>query len=627
MKNWKTYLASFLIGSATLGAIVAGAAESPFQITDSFTGYQTKIDPTNAPITALVAGSQNVIINENEKVESRAGYELFGIASTSATAITSDFVWRNSGATSTLPSEILLRSSDNTLQYLATSSTSSFEDLFTQISTSSPPRFATVWSKTEQMDVLLFVNASSTLFEWSGGQGTYASSTATSIGINENIGQTRFLTSGTRQVRIKDTSGNWQLFTYTGGITNTFSGVTPDPTSFTFGTNATVVQAVRSNVSKPASGFVSDTINVLNNQVWIGSRNSRTVFVSKDTSYTDFTFSSPRVAGEGALLTFDDTTIGFQAPDDDKMLVFSGKDRIYQVTFENSPGSTADREVPKVRPLLVSSGQGAQSQELIGKIKKAIVWVSNNNELVELGQVENLPSVQAVAISDPIKPDFTNADFTNGEIEFWENSIFIIAPVDGRMFIFDMSKRFWQPPQVLGMRRLSVFGNKLYGHGNGVPETYQLFTGVNDNDNPISFKAHFAYRNGNRRDIMKNFDKFFTELYLAGNTTVTVKLLYEWKGAKQINEYDLVGSNADFLFTPNASAALGVNPLGTNPLGGQLEAGENTPKYRRFKPIVPLDYFEFQPRFESDSDDGSFQIVAFGENLKQSGNLATKLIK
>lgn len=624
--HWKKLLASFLIGSATLGVAVTGAAESPFQITSNVKGYVTKTDPTNLPPEYLVSGSQNVIINDQEKVESRAGYELFGVASTTATAITSDFVWRNSGATSTSPSEILLRASGSVLQFYATST---FQDLSEQVSTDSPIRFSTVWSSTEQMDVLLFVNASSTLFEWSGGQATLASTTSTSIGINETIGENRFFLSGTRQLRLKDTSGTWQTFTYTGvgGAVSTFTGVTPDPTSFTFGTGASVVQAVRSNLNTPASGFVSDTIKVLNNQIWIGSKNSRQVFVSKDTSYTSFTFSSPRIAGEGALLTLDDTTIGFESPDDNKMLVFSGKDRVYQVSFEVSPSSTGNVEVPRVKPLLISAGQGAQSQELIGKIKQAVVWVSNNNELVELGQVENLPSSQAVAISDPIKPDFTAATFTNGDIEFWKNSIFISAPADGKVYIFDVAKRFWQAPQVLGVRRFSIFGNALYGHSNSVPETYKLFTGVNDNSNPISFKAHFSYRNGTRRDIMKNFDKFFTELYIAGNTKVTVSLLYEWKGAKQITEYDLDGAVTDFLFTPNASAALGVNPLGTNPLGGQLVAGENTPKYRRFKQIVPADYFEYQPRFESDSDDGAFQIVAFGANERQSGNLPVKIIK
>jgi len=253
------------------------------------------------------------------------------------------------------------------------------------------------------------------------------------------------------------------------------------------------------------------------------------------------------------------------------------------------------------------------------------VWVSNNKELVELGQVENLPSTQAIAISDPIKPDFINADFTNGEIEFWRNDIFITAPPDGKLFIFDLSKRFWQPPQILGMRRLSVFGDILYGHAQSVAETYKLFTGLNDNGNPIEAKAHFAYVNGGRRDTLKNFDRYMTELYLASNTKLTVSILYEWMGAKGITTYELDGSTQTFLFNPVADASLGVNPLGTNPLGGLTSSAEDLPKYRRFKPIVPTDNFEYQVRFESDGTDNAWQLLAHGANTRLSQNVPVKI--
>ena len=608
-------------GVANLGAI---ATIGDYQVISGVRGYVTKPDPTNIPPDYLVAGSQNVIINDQEKAESRSGYELFGKASTTARAIDSDFVWKHSGATSTDSAEIFLRSTGSVLQF-ATST--AFLDLYDQISTSTPPRFATIWSTTELIDVLLFVNASSTLFEWSGATATYASSTATSVGIQEVIGESRFYLQGTRHIRVLDSSGVWRTFTYTGQGVSTFSGITPDPTSFTFNVDAPVVQAIRSNVNTPAFGFTSNVIKVLNNQAFIGSHTSRRMYVSKDTAYTNFTFSSPRVIGEGALITLDDITIGMESPDDDKLIVFSGNDRVYQITMEVSPGSTADREVPRVKPLLVSTGQGAISQELIGKIKQAVVWVSNNKELVELGQVENLPSPQAVAISDPIKPDFDSANFTNGEIEFWKNDIFITAPPDGKVFIFDLSKRFWQPPQILGIRRVSVFGGELYGHSQSVPETYKLFTGLNDNENSISAKAHFAYQNGGRRDVLKNFDRYYTELYLASNTKVDVSILYEWLGAKSIITYELDGASQDFLFNPSADASLGVNPLGTNPLGGLTEGAADLAKYRRFRQLVPVDNFEYQVRFEMEQVDGAFQLLAHGANSRLSPNAPVKIVK
>ena len=605
-----------------LGQAVSSIGE--YQIVSSAQGYMTKIDPTNAPPNILVSGSQNVIINDQERVETRSGYELFGVASTSAQAIKSDFVWRNTGATSTDSAEIMLRENGGILQFYATST---FEDLMGGLSTSTLIRFSSVWNGTELMDELLFVNASSTIFEWSGGQGTISATTSSTIVINEVIGQSRFRINGTNKLRIKGSDGGWRSYTYTGISGNsTFTGVTPDPSN-TFSANAHIVQEVKHNVNTPAAGFISDTIKVLHNQVFVGSKNSRIVYVSKDTSFTDFSYSSPRVAGEGAKITFDDVTIGFEAPDDEKMIVFSGHDRIYQVTFEIAAGSTADREVPRVKPLLIASGQGAISQELIGKVKQAIVWLSNNDELVELGQVENLPNPQSVAISDPIRPDFIDANFTGGEIEFWRNYILISAPPSGKVFIFDVSKKFWQPPQIIGVRRFSQYGGDLYGHAQSIPETYKLFTGLNDNGNPIAFKAHFSYRNGGDRVHLKNFNRFFTEMYLASNTTVDVKILYEWKGAKSIQTYQLKGNDQTFLFNPSQDASLGVNSLGTNPLGGLTDVEGITPKYRRFKPLALTDYFEYQLRIESDGDDNSWQILATGANESLSQNNPSKLIQ
>jgi len=616
-------LAALGIGGAALGGAVGGVS-SNYQVITGIKGYITKTDPTATAPNYLVAGSQNVIVNDQEKIETRAGYTLFGVASTTAEAITSDFVWRNSGATSTVPSEIFLRTNGTVLQFYATST---WEDLFTMVSTTTPARFATVWSDTEVMDILLFANASSTLSEWSGGQGILSATTSNTITVDDPLDESRFLALGTRQLRIKDDVGDWQSFTYTGVSGSQFTGVSPDPNSFSLSVDAFIVQEVRRNENTPAAGFVSHFIEVLNNQVFLGSRNSRNVYVSKNDSYTDYTFSSPRVAGEGELLTLDDATVGFKAPDNDKMLIFSGKDRVYQVSFEISSGSTGDREYAKVEPLLVSSGQGALSQELIAKIKQAVVWVSNNKELVELGQVENLPSPQATAISDPIKPDFANAVFTNGDIEFWRNQIFITAPNDGKMFIYDLSKRFWQPPQIMGIRRLSQYGDVLYGHGESVPESYKLFDGLNDNDNPIQAKAHFGYINNGNRAGLKNFNRFFTEMYLASNTKVNVSILYDWLGSKGIITYELDGSSQDFLFNPVEDASLGVNSLGVNPLGGFTSASDDLPKYRRFRPIALKDYFEIQVRVESDGTDYAWQLLSYGSNAKMSSNLPSKLIK
>src|SRR3990167_7153749 len=272
MKWLKTTLGKWLTGgvvtaSVVTGAIVGQARDSNFQLITGVQGYVTKADPTNIAPDFLVAGSQNVIINDQEKVETRAGIELFGVASTTADPVKSDFSWKDSTG-----GEILLRESNGVLQFLpvATSSESrNFENLLTGLNptSTSTVRFATVWSQTEQLDILLFVNGTPTLYEWSGGQGTFASAAATTLTLNENVASSsRFLISGTRGFRIKDSDGTWQTFTYTGQSGSQFTGVTPDPTAFTFNTNALVVQDVRLNSNTPSSNFDNDVIKVLQNQ-------------------------------------------------------------------------------------------------------------------------------------------------------------------------------------------------------------------------------------------------------------------------------------------------------------------------------------------------------------------------
>lgn len=601
-----------------------------FKIIDKFLGYKSQTDMTATPKGYLVSGSQNMLLNDNEKWETRAGYSLFGLASTDRYKIKSEYVW-----TTNINTELFLREANGVLEFYSTVS-SAWETLLTGLSTTYPLRFAEVWNSTELTDILLFVNHSDVLYEWSGAKATYASATANTIVINEVIAEQKFLTSGTRQIRVKDDSGTWVTFTYTGESTSTFTGVTPDPTGYTISAGALVIQEVRTNATTPASGFTNDTIKVLENQVYVGSHSSRRVYISKSTSYTDYTFSTPRVPTEGALLTMDDITtafeIGLSPEGKDAMIIFSGKNRIYRFDFILAPGSTSDRETVRVKSILTANNQGALSQELVRRIKNSIIFVNNDNELVELGSIENLSTIQHSAISDSVRPDFLNADFTNGTVLFWRNSIYVTAPATGKVFILTMrvnsdgtTRSFWQTPQILPFGLLSVYAGDLYGHSSSVTETYLAFDGVNDNDNPISFKAHFAYRNIGFREALKNFNLYFSELYISANAVINHRLLYEFKGAKAIKEYTYRGDETDYLFIPNVNASLGVNPLGTNPLGTTTETPEALSKYRRFKKTTPVDFFEMQVQYECDEQDASFQILATGANFRLSKNSPVKI--
>lgn len=598
-------------------------------------GYRSRSDITATSQIYLVPGSQNMLINESvddpkkgDKVETRAGYELLGDASTDRIGTKNEFTFKTKSGDRRL------------LRFLSNGDLELFLNEVWEILTDGLDgdfncRFATVWDSTELIRQLLFVNHSDKLNSWSGASGTLASVSAGTIDINEDIGEQGFMTAtGSRSIRIKDSTGVWRETVYTNQSGTTFT-VSSDLSGFIFDPDAPVMQSILVTDNTPADGFINDVITVAENHVYIGSHSSSVVYMSKSTDFKDYTFSSPRVATDGWQFVLDDFTVGFStnisSDGKESVVMFAGNDWIYRVSFIDL--STADlAQIASVKPIIVSSGQGAVSQELIAKVKNSIIFLNAFNELLELGSIENVTTLQQTPLSDPIKPDFLAADFTGGNIRFQRNNLFVTAPASSRMFIYAFrdngdgtSRRFWQPPQILPVGQLSDYQGDLIGHASGVSESYALFTGTNDNGKPIAFKAHFAYNSYGAREKLKNFDKYFSELYITSNTTVKHSIVFEYLGAKKILEYLYKGSELAFIFVPSPSASLGINSLGTSPLGSLIEDFGDYLKYRRFKKITPVDFFEQQTRYEADDIDARFQILCHGPEVVLSRNAPAKI--
>lgn len=585
-------------------------------------GYRTRSDITATPPQYLVNGSQNVLINEatdteGDKIESRLGYTLLGDESSNRYGIQNEFVFK----TKTGDSILLRFTAEGVLEFYSDGD-EAWEELKTGLDGSFHCRFTTVWNGTELIRELLFVNHSAVMHEWSGAMGTLASVAAGTISLNEDVATRGFLTSGTRFIRIKDSGGVWHETVYTNESGSDFT-VSTDLTGFVFDANAPVVQVVRENATTPAAGFINDVIRTLDNHVYVGSHSSSVVYMSKSTNFTDFTFASPRIATDGWQFVLDDYTVGFEtniaSSGEESIVFFAGDDWIYRVEFVDITDTTI-AQIAKIRPVIVSSGQGAVSQELIAKVKNSIVFLNSFNELLELGSVENIATIQQTPLSDPIKPDFLAASFIGGAIRFWHNNLIVTAAASGRTFILSFregatgTKSFWQPPQILPIGATSDYKGNLIGHSPATTESYKMFDGTNDNEKPIVFKAHFAYNNYGMREKLKNFDKYFSELYLSANAIINHSILFEYLASKAMRTFQYKGSEIKFIFVPNPQASLGVNSLGTSPLGAQLGEPQNLLKYRRFKKVTPTNFFEVQVRYECDELDAQFQILSHGAN-------------
>jgi hypothetical protein len=583
-----------------------------YQVIDKFLGYQNKKDITNCDPRMMIKGSQNVMVVDSDQVAIREGYTLDGDASVALTPVISSYDWNTSTGV-----ERNFRSYESSdlgvlqVRYVDDDDVVTYKTIKSDFARGEL-NFAEWWSSAEAKDLLLIVDGSASVFMWSGGMTTYASATTNTLTKEgtSTWAEDRFLVAGTRQVTIGATT-----YTYTGGEgTTTLTGVTPDPTAGGHTAGDFVFQTIRASASTPAAGLNNDLIFTLNNYVY---RTRRDVNVSKNTDYTSFTFSSPRLPGEGALLTMDSPISGFI--DQEKALYIAGSaDDWYQTVFTLSSDLTKERlDIEKLKS---GPGQGAFAQESIGKIKNSVLYFNNEKAIDTLGRIEQINTPQALPISDPIKLELIGYDTTIApHIKYYRNQTFVLFPSESKMLIYDHNRGFWQPPQIIPGRRLAIIDGELYVHSNAVLETYKLFDGYNDNNNPIDARAVFAYRNYGSRTQQKSMDEWYTEGYISANATLTLTHNYDYGGFTSVRSYEISGStNPDLLFSPVDDVSLGKNPLGSEPLGSTVTEPEELSKFRVINAFRKEDFYEVNYMYSSNDVDYQWKLLAAGGNARMS---------
>jgi len=732
--------------------------KTEYAVVNKFFGFQAKQDITNLPPGVLVAGSQNVLINDGERVAIRQGYTLDGQSNDALHPIVSAFDWETHFNT-----ERHLRSYYDELEYryVADDGTVTWNRLKNGWGDDVHFQYTDWWDNTEQSSELLFVNGDLNIYEWSGGITTFASASDTAIKIVGNnvlltatglvttsprftiyrnglvgtsfqasvvfdsqpndgdvlilnyngggaqvqfvstigavagnvligatladtitnllglltapgttnatqvqfsapnitaVGYTTststttltkqgtttwaeegFFTSGTRKVVI-----NGVEYTYTGGEgTLTLTGVSPDASLAGITAGTLIVQAVRAFANSGATGlptgsaWSNDLISVLYNQIYLGCLNNRQVYVSKVNSLTDFSFSSPRTPGQGALLTLDGNAVGF-VPQENVMEITAGKNQWYVTQFQLSSDNT--KETLNVQRLKTTGQAAAQSQNLIAKIKNYVFFVSNEPSLDTLGKIELIDTPQSTNISDPIKNLFNATDFEGGFCYYHRNYIYLSAPNDGLVLMFSMARALlasasdvavsinaagslvgWEAPQILPISCFSTIDGELYGHSSQTPETFKMFTGYNDDGNPIDARALFSYQQFGDRANTKNCNEFYNEGYITSNTELMLALYYNYQGCEGSVTKTISGSDPRTVCTPGGDGSLGKQSLGIRSLAGRgATADDLPPKFRIIKTFPKTDFYELQVGFSSNDVDQHWELLAWGPNVMMS---------
>lgn len=593
-----------------------------YDLVKEFKGYVTKPDSTNTDDRYLIKGSFNVLVNDEEKVTGRKGYAYFGSASTDRNPIKSEFVWNTSSGT-----EFLLRGTNNSLQLYYGSDWINIATGFSTAEFGFPRSSKSGWWDTNQgIDLLPFVAKDSNLYTWSGLVAEVASVTTNTI--------TKTGTETWAEARALTTTGTVLIdgveYAYTGGTgTTTLTGVTPDPSAGGVVAGDIATQKITTNSNKPGSGLTNDIIDILNQQVYVGDYTSREVYISANDDLTDFSgISTPRQPGEAALLTLDNAPVAFVVQED-KMYISAGRSDWYETAFSLQNSGSAFIEDISIKKLKNAPQQAAKQKDLVANIKNAVVFISNEPTLEELGRIENINTPQSKPLSDPIKPDFDAYDFTGGDITYFENQVFIAIPVHSIVLIYDLNNSWWQPPLQMPIAKFSVYDNKLIGHSKNTQESYELFGEAQTSDvgGVINMQAVFAYRTFGERSLQKQFDEYYSEGYISGNTTLTLTLEYDYEGDQGEKQFTISGADSVILAGKGVSGGLGALPLGQATIGSSTETPLDLKKFRQVNGTRAIDFFELRTIYSTTDDDAQFELIAHGPQVRLSPNQNNHITK
>lgn len=576
-------------------------------------GYFSSFDKTNMAPNLMVLGSQNIYKKLNGNLSVRQGQKRRGSANSTLSACSSSFIWNTSwAATYTLVvSNSTLYVVLNDVWYVLQSGLTKTRYVFDKW-----------WDNTLKKDDCIFVNGTTSIGTWNGAFGTLASTTATTIVLNETVAQDLFTSSGSVVV-------NGNTYTYSSVATSTLVGVSPTPVAEPV--NSGVLQAMTS--SSPIVGFTSDFIKVINNQAYLGSYTSRLIYISSSTDYLNYTIPSPTISGSPELITLDGVGKGIGVRQGTAYVSF-GEGSWASITFSDiTVGSTLTRKTTvDVKPVAI--GQAAYAHEFIDTVGDNIVYLAQDQQIRYLGSANTSFTTVYPSLSQEIATELMAETFTGGSLTAIGEFIYITAPNSGKVYLRQertrltnegivMAERLWHSPFVWNLTKVDDLNGTTIGFSNANPQIYDLWDtnqwyddSPSDEQLPYNCILALSYRPTNRRQGLQSFDKNFTEGYLTVGSPITLTINYDSQGNESIlSQYvnSIQYPATTFQTSPNS---LGDESLGDESMGTGGEDENLLVKFKVINQFSLVNCFEYQPIYSSNATNAQWEILAQGTNAE-----------
>lgn len=624
----------------------AGTDNFQIELISGFKGYVSAVDPTIADAHVLVRGSQNVYKKISGTVSNRPGKKLYDASvDTTLAKVNSGFVW-NTSLGATFP----IRCANGKLQFYSTiSGTGAWYDLLTGL-TLTRFVFDTYWDTTDKKDKLLTVNGDTQkVYDWAGGVALFISYAGSVITLDRNAAAAGFASSGSVRIGGVD-------YTYTGVSGSTLTG-TSDASAATANAVAySKVITTTSFTSGPASTYTCDFIRVVDNQLYLGSYTSQLIYLSKNTTYSDFGSGTPRVTGEGDTILLDAPGRGI-GTSQGSAHIFYGTSHLAKITFNQITVGSILSEQVKISKVPLGENSAAYAHEFIDSLSDNILYLDQSQQLRSFGNFRNIFTTKAVLLSQAVQEELAQETFTLGQLKVVSDRrgdlVYITAPNSGKVYLYQertsldatgnvIAERLWQPPQLWNITRVDAIGGCTVGFSNSNPQIYYLWdTNQWYDDAPSAQQRYtsialFSYENGGRRQGKNSFDKIYYEGYMTSNSNVYGGVYYDYEGATAMLNPTINDGTSPLIagkqtFIGVVPPSLGDASLGDNPLGDGLNTLPDTqslvPKFRVIVGVQLIDNFEHALMIYSTNAGARWELLAIGTNIGVSQNQAVEIQK
>lgn len=438
------------------------------------------------------------------------------------------------------------------------------------------------------------------------------------------------------------------------GITYSYSLITD---RFMLGLSGTVpegefgFQGIVTTLNTPADDFSNDFIVTLNNQLVVGSYMSKVIHISFDENYTLYTQSNDLIQGDPDFAVLDEFPTG-AAVKGESVYVFAGNSNCYVLTPNTAVpveipigGSNVALVITTVDKQVGTGKSAAISQEFITTVGESIIYLSQDHQLRTYGTLRNITTPKTPSLSKVVRQELIDTDFTGGGIRSIDEFVYIVSPLTGKAFLYQMRDdvdnvgnltidRLWQPPQDYNFSRVGIIDGIAVGFSSVNPQAYQIWdTGQWHDDSeqdvpsPYEARARFAYQNNGLETGMVSFNMCYYEGYLTPNSELNGRVRFDYLGGTKNDGQDgvqdiVISSNeiSPLLFAGQSNAEVGVSEVGTQEVGGTTVLTKGYPKFRLIQDIDPTDVFEYQNEVFSYSAGSHWELQSFGVNATQSDN-------